>query len=525
MGFCKPGDPCWNYQLGNVNTARILEWQQEALQTAAECGIDIPAFGDFCQQVRDCVTGDTHHSLTACTIYVDVIHPCTTGTTFTSDVVVEGDTLVEGTLESTGNITGATNVHVGGDLFTDQIRRAGSNAQTTKMNLQANSLEFYVGDSSDERVKILSDNVVVYKPLNISGNTTTINFQMTSGPTAGYVLTSDASGNASWQASSGGGGGTFTGNTSGDCIQELWVSTISGCSPVIMGPSVGIGTDTPTGPFEVKDYISFQTSDTTTLIGYEAGLGWENTSENNTMIGHFAGKGGGPGYGPWVGADDNTGVGYLSMGFLTTGGKNTAIGSVSIGTLTTGSENTIVGYNAGYSTSRDNKNTVVGSEAHAQVYGGGGDTTPGTDAFNVAVGYRSLYFPNRGYKNVALGAQALAGSGVMVAGNQGAVAVGYNALNASQSGDYNIAIGYQAADNITTGDNNISIGKDADPPSATASYQMNIGGIIHGRDIDGSSSINTIGIGTTSPNEKLTVVGAVSATSQLYFSEIDGGSF
>ena len=78
---------------------------------------------------------------------------------------------VTGTLETTGNITGATNVHVGGDVFTDQIRRATSNAQTTKMNLQANSLEFYVGDSSDEVVKILGDNVVIYKPLNVSGDT------------------------------------------------------------------------------------------------------------------------------------------------------------------------------------------------------------------------------------------------------------------------------------------------------------------------------------------------------------------
>ena len=42
--------------------------------------------------------------------------------------------------------------------------------------------------------------------LDVSGKTKTINFQMTSGATLGYVLTSDASGNASWQASTGGGG-------------------------------------------------------------------------------------------------------------------------------------------------------------------------------------------------------------------------------------------------------------------------------------------------------------------------------
>ena len=40
--------------------------------------------------------------------------------------------------------------------------------------------------------------------LDVSGKTKTINFQMTSGATNGYVLTSDASGNATWQASSGG---------------------------------------------------------------------------------------------------------------------------------------------------------------------------------------------------------------------------------------------------------------------------------------------------------------------------------
>lgn len=44
--------------------------------------------------------------------------------------------------------------------------------------------------------------------LEVSGKTKTINFQMTSGATNGYVLTSDASGNASWQASSGGGSGS-----------------------------------------------------------------------------------------------------------------------------------------------------------------------------------------------------------------------------------------------------------------------------------------------------------------------------
>ena len=40
--------------------------------------------------------------------------------------------------------------------------------------------------------------------LHVSGKTKTINFQMTSGATSGYILTSDAIGNASWELSSGG---------------------------------------------------------------------------------------------------------------------------------------------------------------------------------------------------------------------------------------------------------------------------------------------------------------------------------
>ena len=376
MGFCKPGDPCWErLPLGpqvEFNAPNIKYYQQLARDMADQC-LDVGSFGNFCAQVRECVTGST------------------------------------------------------------------------------------------------------------------------------------------------GGGGTFTGNTSGDCIQELWVSTISGCSPVIMGPSVGIGTTTPSALFEVKNYITFNPDDYTTRIGYNAGKNWEATSDGNTMVGQSAG-----GTGTWNAALNNTAVGYNAATFLSEGDNNTVIGNTASGTLSTGSENTVLGYAAGYSLSTDGRNTAIGSGSHYTPYAGGNE---GVLASNTAVGYASMLFPNRGYKNVALGAHSLAGSSSFDIGNQGCVAVGYNALTAARTADYNVGIGYQAGDNITTGDGNICIGKDADPPSGTASYQMNIGGIIHGRDIDGSSSINTIGIGTTSPNVKLTVVGAVSATSELYFSEIDGGSF
>ena len=51
----------------------------------------------------------------------------------------------------------------------------------------------------------------------------------------GYVLTSNANGVGSWQPSTGG-GGSFTGNTSGDCISDFWVSNIHSCSPLNINP-------------------------------------------------------------------------------------------------------------------------------------------------------------------------------------------------------------------------------------------------------------------------------------------------
>ena len=49
--------------------------------------------------------------------------------------------------------------------------------------------------------------------VDVNGKTKTINFQMTSGATNGYVLTSDGSGNATWQVSSGGSGAATTATT------------------------------------------------------------------------------------------------------------------------------------------------------------------------------------------------------------------------------------------------------------------------------------------------------------------------
>lgn len=65
--------------------------------------------------------------------------------------------------------------------------------------------------------------------IQIGGTGTTGTFKYRDGnQQSGYVLTSDNDGNATWQLVT----TSFTGNTSGNCITDLYVSNVYGCSPV-----------------------------------------------------------------------------------------------------------------------------------------------------------------------------------------------------------------------------------------------------------------------------------------------------
>ena len=96
--------------------------------------------------------------------------------------------------------------------------------------------------------------------LQVGGTGTTGSFKFLDGNEQnGYVLTSDANGVGSWQAPS------FTGNTSGDCISDLYLTNLYGCSPLHIEPSgvndvyivenggnVGIGTTGTTEKLHVS---------------------------------------------------------------------------------------------------------------------------------------------------------------------------------------------------------------------------------------------------------------------------------
>lgn len=67
----------------------------------------------------------------------------------------------------------------------------------------------------------------------VKGRTKTDRLTVVDGANTGYVLTAvNNDGDATWQPVSG--GGTFTGNTSGDCIIDLYVRNLHGCSPILL---------------------------------------------------------------------------------------------------------------------------------------------------------------------------------------------------------------------------------------------------------------------------------------------------
>ena len=114
-------------------------------------------------------------------------------------------------------------VNISNDIPTANLQVKGHASDTTTVLIQ---------DGSDNTL-VSVDNV---GNLHVTGRTTTENFTMLSGATLDYVLTSDASGNASWQPASGGTGTSYwvlTGTSNEVLVdaQGLNGYSISGSSP------------------------------------------------------------------------------------------------------------------------------------------------------------------------------------------------------------------------------------------------------------------------------------------------------
>ena len=186
-----------------------------------------------------------------------------------------------------------------------------------------------------------------------------------------------------------------------------------------------------------------------TAVGYDAGRN-VTTGLKNTLIGSFAGN-------FTSTADSSTFIGYNAglgiSGTQLTGDDNTAVGR-NTGALLQGAanSNTLVGAYAGDSLTTSEKNTAVGFEALS---------TQATYSQNTAIGYRALKVTNGGYYNTAVGHDALSAN----LDGLNNTAVGHEAGLFATTADNSTFVGFQAGKGITgtklTGNRNTAFGADA----------------------------------------------------------------
>ncbi len=228
------------------------------------------------------------------------------------------------------------------------------------------------------------------------------------------------------------------------------------------------------------------TSKRQTAIGYYAGN--VNIGDSQTAIGYFAGISNiglnqisiGENSGSSNTGDSQTAIGYYA-GVSNTGDSQTAIGTYA-GSSNTGLWQTVIGDFAGSSNTK-NYQTAIGT------YAGSSNTGDSQTAIGTLAGEY-----NSGNNTISIGYEA----GSLNVGNK-IIGMGYYS-NYNNSGNNVVAMGYEA-------------GKDNTASNQFIVKQSNINSIPL---IQGNFSSGYIGIGTTTPQNTLNVIGEGNFTGNLY---------
>lgn len=197
----------------------------------------------------------------------------------------------------------------------------------------------------------LGMNPVTGSRLAVSGKTQTTNFQMTSGAFGGYILQSDATGNATWinpttlsppQWKIGGNSGTTSGTDyiGTNDAQDLDFRT-NGILKLRLTQ---------------QGQLSFQNSGGSVFVGAGAGNSDDLSANQNTFVGTNSGT-------LTTTGNLNTAVGHFALDANTTGVGNTAIGRASLATNDLGNNNTALGRLTDVSTGSLTNATVIGYNA------------------------------------------------------------------------------------------------------------------------------------------------------------------
>ncbi|MEA9356026.1 tail fiber domain-containing protein [Bacteriovorax sp. PP10] len=229
-----------------------------------------------------------------------------------------------------------------------------------------------------------------------------------------------------------------------------------------------------------------------------------------------------------------TGIGFTSSSYAANvGTANSFIGTNAGNSNSTGQSNTFVGFESGRMSTTGSNNTGLGN---------GTLTASGVKSFNTAIGSNSMMSATTGQSNTAIGAASL---GALTTGSNNTI-IGKNAGVQVSTGSSNIMIGYSVGQTMSSGEENIIIGNSAGPTTGTSNIVIGNSGaislagnnnvIIGGNLASLNSLTNTIvlatagataiermridtngnmGLGTTAPADKLSIVGNVTATGTI----------
>ncbi len=369
------------------------------------------------------------------------------------------------------------------------------------------------------------------------GTSGTLNLSLTSACASGQILQWNGS---AWACASAG-TGTVTGVTagtdltgggsSGNVTLNLNTSALNSVYPQLATANTFTGNQTVNGNLTATGAINSAT-----------GL---NIGGSQFVYGSVASQNGffGPAGNSTMTGLGNTATGFLALSSNTSAGGITAYGAYALDSNTTGAGNSATGYQSLENNTTGYNNTASGYQALAINTTGFDNTATGwtalysnTGIYNTATGAQALYFNSTGQSNTGDGTGALAsnstgsfntasGAGALEFSTTGSnnTATGEYTLYSNTTGNGNTSDGYYAGNtadsSALTGNSNTAVGSHALFSTGTLTNATTIGayaevsesnalvlGSING--VNGAASSTFVGIGTTTPQAALDVLGA-----------------
>ncbi|NOT52556.1 MAG: hypothetical protein HOP10_14905 [Chitinophagaceae bacterium] len=352
-------------------------------------------------------------------------------------------------LQVDNNAVLANNTNVGmyfknGSYYTGAIKTTGTGSNVARLGFYT----FAIANQNQllERMSILDNGNV---GINTTNPVATLDVNGTvkisgGSPGAGKILTSDATGNASWQNNTSPGAWSLTGNAGTTSANFLGT------------------TDNVPLNFKVNNTLAGQIDQVEDNLSYGYRSLLNNTfAKRNIAVGNnalavFSYANGGTSYDSYnIAVGDSALFSNQTTVTTTQAARNIAIGHRGLRTNSSGSRNIALGNFALFSSTTANDNLAIGDNALF-------DNTVGF--LNIAIGNKSLTNNTSGFNNLGLG---------------------YNSLGNNTAGSFNIAIGEGSMASNTNNDHNIAMGFSA------LSSQSNTSGVNTFNIAIGDSSLST----------------------------------